>query len=413
MSYGAVSHILPEPAMPSKRRNALAMALLCAAALTMVAYHGSQKPVELAPANAAGLMEEGSIQLDPNSENPSADFYANSEAATGQDEDVEDAGPGGHLDGWTHPELLEPPNPEDLQSFVSEDAAAPVFNPSDYQYSQGAVQGVLSARNAIQNIQEELSHAHEEAEAAKDKYAEEEHKSAALKQEYAEYMQKMRQAQAMRAAMMQRGGMPMGGMPGMGGQQQARGQGVWATAEQVKAAQDAMAKYAAEHNAGAQEQEQGEGGEMESPAMTQQQQQAEEAAPMQGLRQLPRYQQPRFEERRQTLPQSQLREEMAIREANEEAALNGDLARLRIARRNLARSQRHPARSFRGAGVVENCPEGTPGCVSAVRSESEYRQRSPIADPQAEMVATAGDQMVPVQDARAQGPSGVVRDLLY
>ena len=48
----------------------------------------------------AQLMEEGSITLDPNSENPSADFYANSEADIGDNDDVEDAGPGNHLGGW-------------------------------------------------------------------------------------------------------------------------------------------------------------------------------------------------------------------------------------------------------------------------------------------------------------------------
>ena len=48
----------------------------------------------------AQLMEEGSITLDPNSANPSADFYANSQADIGDNDDVEDAGPGNHLGGW-------------------------------------------------------------------------------------------------------------------------------------------------------------------------------------------------------------------------------------------------------------------------------------------------------------------------
>jgi hypothetical protein len=48
----------------------------------------------------AQLMEEGSITIDPDSENPAADFYANSDADIGDNDDVEDAGPGNHLGGW-------------------------------------------------------------------------------------------------------------------------------------------------------------------------------------------------------------------------------------------------------------------------------------------------------------------------
>eukprot|EP00287_Rhodomonas_sp_CCMP768_P017034 CAMPEP_0202807626 /NCGR_PEP_ID=MMETSP1389-20130828/305_1 /ASSEMBLY_ACC=CAM_ASM_000865 /TAXON_ID=302021 /ORGANISM="Rhodomonas sp., Strain CCMP768" /LENGTH=404 /DNA_ID=CAMNT_0049477687 /DNA_START=8 /DNA_END=1222 /DNA_ORIENTATION=+ len=403
MSYGAVSPAMPALDTPSKRRNIIAMALLCAVAATMVvvAFHVSEKPVELAPANAAGLMEEGSIQLDPDSDNPAADFYANSESGLGSDEDVEDAGPGGHLDGWTHPELLEPPAPEDLQSFVSDDVAGPVFNPIDYQRSPGAVQGVLSARNSIQQIQEQLSHAHEEAEAAKDKYEEEEHKSNALKQEYAQYMQKMQQAQAMRAAMMRRG-MMMGGPQG-------QGKGVWASAEQVQAAQAEMQRVTAERAAAQQQQEAQELEEGADESAAQSQESAADAAPLQNLRQT-------FTAPTQGGGGHLVREEMAIREANEEAALNSDLARLRIARRNLAAHQRHPARAFRGAGVVEGCPEGTPGCIAAPSSSSSSSlrpARNQIQDPQEALVRTAGDDMVPVGAARSQGPSGVVRDLFY
>ena len=56
----------------------------------------------------AQLMEEGSISVDPNSENPAADFYANSDADIGDNDDVEDAGPGNHLGGWCEP---DPPVP--------------------------------------------------------------------------------------------------------------------------------------------------------------------------------------------------------------------------------------------------------------------------------------------------------------
>jgi hypothetical protein len=58
----------------------------------------------MTPAEAkmqAQLMEEGSITIDPNSENAAADFYKNSESSDiGDNDEVEDAGPGNHLGGW-------------------------------------------------------------------------------------------------------------------------------------------------------------------------------------------------------------------------------------------------------------------------------------------------------------------------
>ena len=117
-------------------------------------------------------MEEGSISVDPDSENPAADFYANSEAADiGDDQEVEDAGPGNHLDGWIHPELLDPPSPEDVASFVdpATQNAAPVLNPVDYQRNPGAALAMGSARRNIKKIRSELTKTHEEAQAAKAK----------------------------------------------------------------------------------------------------------------------------------------------------------------------------------------------------------------------------------------------------
>jgi hypothetical protein len=79
--------------------------LICAALVS----NGSRQPNELltiymppyqslhgggASLANSNLMEEGSIKLDPNSANPSADFYANADDA-GSDDDVMDAGPGG------------------------------------------------------------------------------------------------------------------------------------------------------------------------------------------------------------------------------------------------------------------------------------------------------------------------------
>jgi len=145
----------------------------------------------MTPAEAkmqAQLMEEGSITIDPNSENAAADFYKNSESSDiGDNDEVEDAGPGNHLGGWTHPELLEPPSPEEVQSFVdpANNLVAPVLNPVDYARNPGAAFSMTSARKNIKLIQAELSKTHEEAEAAKATYEAEEAKSAKLKQEFA------------------------------------------------------------------------------------------------------------------------------------------------------------------------------------------------------------------------------------
>jgi len=106
----------------------------------------------------AQLMEEGSITVDPNSENPAADFYANSDADIGDNDDVEDAGAGNHLGGWTHPELLDPPSPEEVESFVdpAQNLQAPVLNPVYYARNPGAAFAMTSARKNIKIIQAEL-----------------------------------------------------------------------------------------------------------------------------------------------------------------------------------------------------------------------------------------------------------------
>jgi len=152
----------------------------------------------------AQLMEEGSITVDPNSENPAADFYANSDADIGDNDDVEDAGAGNHLGGWTHPELLDPPSPEEVESFVdpAQNLQAPVLNPVDYARNPGAAFAMTSARKNIKIIQAELAKTHEEAESAKATYEAEEAKSQKLKGDYQQYMQKM---QAMMRAQQQRG----------------------------------------------------------------------------------------------------------------------------------------------------------------------------------------------------------------
>jgi hypothetical protein len=64
----------------------------------LMAANPSMTPLEAQ--QQAQLMEEGSITVDPNSENPAADFYANADDSDIGDEDVEDAGPGNHLGGW-------------------------------------------------------------------------------------------------------------------------------------------------------------------------------------------------------------------------------------------------------------------------------------------------------------------------
>ncbi len=63
----------------------------------------------------------------------------------------------------THPELLDPPSPEEVASFVdpANNYAAPVMNPVDYVRSPGATMAMSSARKNIKKIQAELATTHE------------------------------------------------------------------------------------------------------------------------------------------------------------------------------------------------------------------------------------------------------------
>ncbi|EKX42344.1 hypothetical protein GUITHDRAFT_153590, partial [Guillardia theta CCMP2712] len=203
----------------SKRVKASIAATLCGAILLacIVVFTTHRNTTILENDLSKSLMEEGSISINPESDNPAADFYANSESA-GSDEDVEDAGPGNHLGGWTHPELLDPPSPEQLQSFVDPKQKQPlVLRPEDYMRNPGSAFTLDHDIEEVKKIQQNLQKTHEEAQAAKSTYEKEEQKSAALRKEYVDYVNKVKQMEMMRRQAMVSGAYPSGqGMMGRG-----------------------------------------------------------------------------------------------------------------------------------------------------------------------------------------------------
>jgi len=422
--YGTVS---PEAVDHGARRESrkavmvtasvLGLMALCASALIINNANSFQSDTilmsgplgqMLAP-NTQHLMEEGSVKLDPNDENPSAAFYANQDALEDEDENIEDAGPGGILDGWTQPELLDPPAPEQMKSFRSRDAA-PVFNPVDYQRNPGAVALISSARKKIDNFQDEISKAHEEAEDAKARYEKEQAKTKDLEKDYQAYVQKM---QAARAAMAgshnwsplkdSSGGVKGNGMwsmPANVAQEQAKYKEAYAKEHQGDQAQDSGALQidTESENAADQFRKQFYTKNLDPNAQLIQRQAGFKVFRGQNLRQMPSGFRPataRSEERLQS-------EEAAMRESAERANLERDEARLQLARSRLAQAERHPRFAMRGRGLVEGCPEGTPGCDRITNLRMSHDRR--VVDPTERRMMTAGDSMVPVEQAEVQRP---------
>jgi len=417
----------------------------------------------------AQLMEEGSISVDPNSENPAADFYANSDADIGDNDDVEDAGPGNHLGGWTHPELLDPPSPEEVASFVdpANARAAPVLNPVDYQRNPGAAYSMASARSNIKAIQADLSKTHEAAEAAKATYEAEEAKSDKLKSEYQQYEQKM---QAMIAQ--QRAYARMAGNHNWSPDQDtARGNSgnlMWSQnakppehkntdvdPNKWKIDTDSMEDPAAEfrnnfynkqqeeqaflakqmqqyrmmqgQQAGRQNQEFGASPTMQQSGMMYQQPRPQQTAPAamrtfqgQQLRMLDSPQGMGEQGNMRAFQGADLlarnsriaKEAYMLRENREREQLQRDTARLALARSRLENASRRQ-KIFNGGAFHESCPEGTPGCggMRFARAGSRGRVLSREIK-QERMMARMGDNMVPADEARSQKPS-FIGDALY
>ena len=150
----------------------------------LLQYFGSQP----------SLMDEGSITMDPNTEDAAKEFFRMNEESTQTDDDVPDAGPGHILDGWTHPELVQPPNPAELESFQDPSDHSAVYDASDYTRTPGAVATAENARSSISALKDQIESSHTEAEEAKRVYEAEEAKSKQLEEEYVKYIRSMQQA---------------------------------------------------------------------------------------------------------------------------------------------------------------------------------------------------------------------------
>ena len=172
------------------------LALASFAAVLVISQSAGNGPSELLQyyGSQPQLMDEGSISMDPNTEDAAKEFFRMNEESTQTDDDVPDAGPGHILGGWTHPELVNPPDPAELQSFQDPSDHGAVYNPSDYSRTPGAVETVENSRSSIAALQDQIQASHAEAEEAKQVYEAENAKSQQLQAEYLNYVRSMQQA---------------------------------------------------------------------------------------------------------------------------------------------------------------------------------------------------------------------------
>jgi len=320
----------------------------------------------------------------------------------------------------THPELLDPPSPEEVASFVdpANARAAPVLNPVDYKRNPGAAYSMASARNSIKAIQADLAKTHEAAETAKATYEAEEAKSDRLKAEYQKYQQKMRAMAAQQHAYSRMAG-NHNWSPDQDTAARNSGNLMWSQnakppehknnevdPNQWKIDTDNMEDPAAEfrknfynkqeeeaflarqmqqyrmmegQQAGRQNQEMGASPTMQQSGMMYQQPRMQQAVPAamrtfegQQLRMLDTPQDgmgARGGEVREFAGADLLarnsriaKEAYMLRENREKEQLQRDTARLALARSRLERASRRQ-RVFNGEAFHEGCPEGTPGCA--------------------------------------------------
>jgi hypothetical protein len=171
---------------------------LASVAAVLVISHGASTATELGQVYQyqPSLMDEGSITMDPDStEDAAKEFFRMNEESTQTDEDVPDAGPGHILDGWTHPELVNTPDPHELESFQDPSSEhRGVYDALDYTRTPGAVDTVENSRTAIAALQDQIAATHNEAEEAKRVYETEKSKSKELQSEYAKYVRTMQEA---------------------------------------------------------------------------------------------------------------------------------------------------------------------------------------------------------------------------
>jgi hypothetical protein len=172
------------------------LALASVVAVVVISQSAGSGPQELLQqyGNNPALMDEGSINVDPNADDAAKEFFRMNEESTQTDDDVPDAGAGHILDGWTHPELVLPPPASEMESFQDPSDHAAVYDPSDYTRTPGAVETVENARASISALKNQIESAHAEAEDAKQVYEAEKSKSQQLEAEYLKYVQSMQQA---------------------------------------------------------------------------------------------------------------------------------------------------------------------------------------------------------------------------
>ncbi len=352
----------------------------------------------------------------------------------------------------THPELLDPPSPEEVASFVdpANNYAAPVMNPVDYVRSPGATMAMSSARRNIKKIQAELATTHEAAETAKATYEAEEAKSSKLKTEYQQYRQQM---QAMMRQQRMRAGMAghhnwSPDMDTAASRTDSRNL-MWSANAKApehknndvdpdhwKIDTEKMEDPAAEFRKNfynKQEEAAFLARQMQEHAMQGQQsgRMQQEGSPLMQQSGM-MYQQPR-EPAMRTVEGQQLRmlegpqdemgmaregleernsriakEAYMLRENRQLQQLQRDTARLALARSRLAQASR-VQRVFTGAKFAEGCPEGTPGCGRAAhfargRQEEGGGMALTHELDEERVMSRLGDNMVPVDEARQQRP---------
>eukprot|EP00960_Hanusia_phi_P076141 768521-Hanusia_phi.AAC.7 len=307
-----------------------------------------------------------------------------------------------------NPELLDPPSPEQLQSFVDpKQKHTLVLRPEDYMRNPGSAFTLNQDIQEVKNIQQNLQKTHEEAQEAKSAYEQEEKKSAVLRKEYVDYVNKVKQMEMMRRQAMMRGGYPSA--QGMGGPGKNLMWGASAQAPQHKNSNTGTDNFVIDSS------------QMEDPAKEFRanfyDKQVGERRPYlanieravrkqsmnpflatSGMRVAQAQSLRQFTPSRPEVPN---RESRQIRQGREMSKMRRDMARLNLARcvgldTLMARSAHCGEQDV---AFREGCPEGTPGCEmfqrtmvqpSASRLQQELRREM--------QMKTLGDSLVPVEE---------------
>lgn len=371
----------------------------------MISQSAGSGPQELLQqyGNNPALMDEGSINVDPNADDAAKEFFRMNEESTQTDDDVPDAGAGHILDGWTHPELVLPPPASEMESFQDPSDHAAVYDPSDYTRTPGAVETVENARASISALKNQIESAHAEAEDAKQVYEAEKSKSQQLEAEYLKYVQSMQQARRQYGRRNNaRGGLsmwaPHASAPNFDNQQAQPPTAAPQSDQFVidPSTADPAAMYRKQfysESAPAQPTLAQDGAQ---PAVAQQ-------ATQQSLMAFEPVESNGQGGRRAALLSA---EEQEVRDRSVRAELAQDVARLQLARQRLAAAITRPsALKTEPLQVREFCPEGTPGCgEEAARPEQRAYYGRAVGAESERAMQTAGDKEVPLGQAVREEP---------